>query len=83
MITRITVLARDTPAVADLTRQRDDLAVSVIRLEDENVLLRREVAHLRAAMAPTTRKARAWETALAWLVCRLDAANKTMRSWGL
>lgn len=73
MITQITVLARETPAIAALQQQNDDQGRYIVRLEVENTTLRRENARLRAEMAPLRRRKPRWyETASASVTTALD-----------
>lgn len=82
-VIRVTHIGREAPAITTLARQRDDLAAYCERLEAEIVCLRRQVARLTAERDGEPHRAAPWETALAWLVCRLDAANRKMKGWDL
>lgn len=84
MITEIRVIPRDTPAVSRLHDHNAALCLSVARLEGQL-----EEAHAALAFYQAENRRLAvrgphwWEWVSAWLVCRLDAANRRMKHWGL
>lgn len=67
----------EAPAVATLTRQRDDLAAYCERLEAENTRLRRKVARLESEAVRAPRKAPIWLLPFAYVGIAWGAYNGT------
>jgi hypothetical protein len=71
-------------SIAEMTVDRaraDERADNAERLLGE---ANRKVARLEAQVARLTRQQpRWWEWALAWLICRLEALDATLRRWAL